>query len=163
MINERWTIRVGRSHCLRVRHETVIRVGRCRRGHADDLHRHRRDALACGFSSADSGGYRLVAQRHIDGRDTRFPVHGRRRLLVGHDVRPLRHARCRAARKRAPRPRTYRREPRDNAPRVPAAVRRVDRCSGRQLLCTDDGGRNCVARSSPQRSHSSRPAWALGP
>ena len=125
-------------------------MGRRRRGHADDLHRHRRDDVACGFPSADSSGHRLVAQRHIDGRHPRFPVHGCRRLLVGHDVRPLRHAPCRAAWKRAPRPWPHWREPRADAPRVPAAVRRGRRRGRRQLLCADDGGRNPVARASPQ-------------
>ena len=44
---------------------------------------HRRDVLARGLPAADVGGHRLVARRHIERHDARFPGHGRRGASAG--------------------------------------------------------------------------------
>ena len=111
--------------------------------------------------AADVAGHGLVARRHLVRRGAQLPRHGLRIVLLGLAVRPVRHARRRADRRRAARHRTDRGEPGDDAAAVPAAVRHPGRAGGGQLLCTDDRDGDALVHRSIAASpwHWSRPAW----
>ena len=98
----------------------------------------------------------LVARRHRIRRGAQLPGHGIRVVLLGIAVRPVRHARGRAGRRRPARHRTDRGQPCGRTLAVPAAVRDPGRIGGGQLLCADDGDGHPLVHRQPQPRRGTR-------
>ena len=98
----------------------------------------------------------MVPHGDLDRCDTQLPRDGLRRLRVGHVVRPVRHARGRACRRRPARPRADDSEPGHQPRAVPAAVRRAGRPRRGQLLCADDRHDDALVHRQPQPCRGAR-------
>ena len=84
-------------------------------GMRGDLHRHGHDDVARRVPPADVAGHGLVPCRHLVRRRAQLPLHGLRIVPLGLAVRPVRHARRRAGRRRPAWRRAHRGQPCDDA------------------------------------------------